>query len=267
MTVVLSPTLAEFLLFQPSRGDPGPPPALLGVPGEVVTLSTADGIRIQSWWYQVARGEPGPAPAVLFLHGNAGDISSRTPIAEGLIGRGLSVLLLDYRGYGGSEGRPSEEGLLQDALAGWDFLLGKVGSPHRIVIFGRSMGGAVAARLAASRDSGGLILESSFTSLLAMGREVYPFLPSFLLSRLKGRFATREWVENVRTSLLVIHGSRDELVPLAMGREIFEAGKEPKEWLPVAGAGHNDVFWVGGSEYFRRIESFVRERGRGGPRD
>jgi len=263
--MVLSPSLAEFLLFQPSRGDPGAPPVLQGVGGRAITLTTADGIDIQAWWYELEVNGGDPAPMVLFFHGNAGDISNRTPIAEGLLREGLSVLLLEYRGYGGSGGKPSEKGLHQDALAGWAFLLEQGGDPERIVIFGRSMGAAVAARLAADHAPGRLVLESAFVSLKAIGKSVYPFLPGFLFSRLNGRFATREWVERVEAPLLVIHGAEDDLVPLTMGREIFDAGRGPKAWLAVGGAGHNDVFWVGGPEYFRRIGDFAREGVGGGP--
>ncbi len=263
--MVLSPFLAEFLLFQPSRGDPGAPPTLQGVAGRAITLTTADGIDIRAWWYELEGNGGDRAPMVLFFHGNAGDISHRTPIAEGLLREGLSVLLLEYRGYGGSGGRPSEKGLHQDALAGWAFLLEQGGGPKRIVIFGRSMGAAVAARLAADNVPGGLVLESAFVSLRAIGHSVYPFLPGFLFSRLEGRFATREWVEKVEAPLLVIHGAEDDLVPPAMGREILDAGRGPKAWLMVPGAGHNDVFWVGGTRYFRRIGDFAREGIGGGP--
>jgi fermentation-respiration switch protein FrsA (DUF1100 family) len=126
------------------------------------------------------------------------------------------------------------------------------------------MGGAVAARLAAAQRPGGIILESAFTSLKAIGRSVYPFLPSFLFARLEGAFETREWIRRVEAPLLVVHGTEDELVPLGMGREIFEAGLGPKQWLAVPGAGHNDMFWVGGAEYFRRIGDFARANLQGG---
>ena len=217
--MVLSPALGEWLLFQPSRQDPGLPPPLQGVEGQNLTLTTGDGIRIRAWWYSLERvGESrSPPPAVLLLHGNAGDIGGRTLLAEGLLAEGLSVLLLEYRGYGGSEGEPSEEGLHEDALTGWRFLLDQVGDPGRIVVFGRSMGGAVAARLAATHPPGALVLESAFTSLADIGKSVHPFLPRFLLSRLTSSFATRKWVEGTHVPLLVIHGTDDELVPLRHG--------------------------------------------------
>ena len=277
--MVFSPSLAEFLLFQPSRGDPGEPPTLSGTLGTSLTLSTSDGVRIQAWWFE-SKGKassaegatldssvssPRPAPAVLFLHGNAGDISDRTPLAEGLLREGLSVLLLEYRGYGGSEGRPSEEGLHLDALAGHAFLVEQVGDANRIVVFGRSMGGAVAAHLAAETPSAGLVLEASFTSLERMGRIVYPILPGFFFRRVRGRFSTLDWVRRVEVPLLVIHGTDDEIVPARFGQELLAAGREPKAWLAVEGAGHNDVYWVGGAPYFQRIGAFVRGCTEGGP--
>jgi len=281
--MVLSPALAETLLFQPSRGDPGPPPTLLGVPGEIVWLEGSDGVRIQSWWFSASPTSPGaesddgsdalsgesgesrggdPAPvsaAVLLLHGNAGDISHRTPMAEGLLGQGISVLLLEYRGYGASQGKPSEAGFLEDAKAGMDFLVEQVGTPDRVVIFGRSMGGAVAAGLARIRPPAALILEASFTSLEAMARKLYPILPGVLFRRLRGQFDTLGQLKGVRSPVLVVHGTRDEIVPFEMGEALLAAVPEPKAWLPVRGAGHNDVFWVGGSEYFNTLGGFIRE--------
>ena len=221
----------------------------------MLTLLTSDGVRIQGWWYDC----PGKGEAVLFLHGNAGDISNRTPLAQGLLQQGFSVLLLEYRGYGGSEGTPGETGLLLDAEAGMDFLEERVGDPGRIVIFGRSMGGAVAAALAAIRPPGVLVLESAFTSLEAMARTLYPFLPRFLFRRLRGRFDTLESVRGVKAPTLVIHGTQDEIVPFSMGEELFAGALEAGGWLPIDGASHNDVFWVGGDAYFGAIGAFVRK--------
>lgn len=274
--MVLSPTLAEKLLFQPARGDPGPPPTLSGVAGERLSLKASDGVKIQAWWFRhpgpgegVRESPQGPAlmppPAVLLLHGNAGDISHRTPLAEGLLREGVSVLLLEYRGYGGSDGQPSEEGFHRDALAGMDFLEGQVGGPEGIVVFGRSMGGGVAAALAAARPPGGLILESAFTSLEAMARTLYPFLPRFLFRRLKGRFDTLEKISAVQAPVFVVHGTRDEIVPFRMGEALFAQASTPKGFYEVKGAGHNDVFWVGGREYFQILARFVRQSVPGAP--
>jgi fermentation-respiration switch protein FrsA (DUF1100 family) len=268
--MVLSPALAEALLFQPSRGDPGPPPVLAGVAGERHYLSAADGVRIQAWWYPI-RGEGGRGasgtgavgPGVLLLHGNAGDVSDRAPLARGLLAYGVSVLLLEYRGYGGSEGSPSEEGVQLDALAGYDFLAERIGGPENVVVFGRSMGGAVAARLAATRPTAGLILDSAFTSLEAMARGLYPFLPGFFFRRLRGRFDTEARVRETPVPVLVVHGTEDEIVPFRMGKELHGAAGPGSVWLEVPGAHHNDVPWVGGERYFRALAAFVRRAARG----
>ncbi len=247
---------------------------LEGVSGEVIRLETSDGISIQAWWFQSPEGPTRetsasvslPPPGVLFLHGNAGDISHRTELARGLLAQGLSVLLLEYRGYGGSHGSPSEEGFRLDANAGYEFLLRRLGDRRRIVVFGRSMGGAVAARLAAEYPPGALILEATFTSLEEMGRSIYPFLPGFLFRRIRGRFDTRSWMSAMECPVLVVHGTRDEIVPIRMGRELLEAVGPRGVWMEIEGAGHNDVFWVGGEAYFREIAEFVKEAGRGEPR-
>jgi pimeloyl-ACP methyl ester carboxylesterase len=271
--MVFSSSLAEALLFQPSKEDPGRPPPLDGLPGQAISLNTADGVVIQAWWYALGGADAGatfrsryPAPAVLFLHGNAGNISHRTPIARGLLRQGLSVLLLEYRGYGGSEGSPTEEGIYLDAIAGHEFLVEAVGDPERIVVLGRSMGGAVAARLAAERAPGGLILESAFTSLYDMARALYPFLPGFLFRRIRGRFDTLKELRRVSSPTLVVHGAEDEVVPIRMGRELFQAIRGAgSQWMEVPGASHNDVFWVGGEEYFRGVGAFAREHTEVGP--
>jgi fermentation-respiration switch protein FrsA (DUF1100 family) len=187
-------------------------------------------------------------------------------MARGLLREGLSVLLLEYRGYGGSEGTPSEDGLSADALAGYEFMVEQVGDPRGIVVLGRSMGGAVAARLVADQPTGGLILESAFTSLGAMARTLYPFLPGFFFRRLRGRFDTLAKVREVEVPVLVVHGAEDEIVPFQMGRVLYDAVEgSDRQWMEVPGAGHNDVFWVGGEGYFRALGAFVRGSARGGP--
>lgn len=252
--VMISPWLAERLLFLPSRRDPGPPPVLAGVAGEDVELDTADGVRVHGWWHS-----PAPdAPAVLFLHGNAGNIANRTPIAEGLVREGVAIFMLDYRGYGRSGGRPTEEGIQRDAEAALSWVSGRVGGEGRVVVHGRSMGGAVAARLALERPVAGLVVESAFTSLEGVSRAVYPFLPPVLLRRLRGRFDTLESIREGRVPTLVIHGTDDELVPFRMGEALREAAGPRARWLPVEGGGHNDVFYVGRAEYFSAIADFVR---------
>jgi fermentation-respiration switch protein FrsA (DUF1100 family) len=257
LLMLISPSLAERFLFLPSRDDPGPPPVVRDVVGRDVVLSAEDGVRVHGWWYEVPMTADRFSPRVLLLHGNAGHIGDRLDLAEGLVVRGISVFLLDYRGYGRSEGRPSEEGVLRDAIAAHAFLAGMEGGTDRVVVFGRSMGGAVGAQLAASVPVAGLILESSFTSLEAMANSLYPILPSILLRRLRGRFSTLESLKKTSIPLLIVHGTEDELVPLRMGLELLEAGGERADWLAVSGAGHNDVFFFGGDLYFSRLATFA----------
>ena len=148
---------------------------------------------------------------------------------------------------------------LMNTTAGMAFLEKRVEDPKRIVVFGRSMGGAVAARLAAAREPGGLILEAAFTSLEDMAKVLYPFFPSFLFRRLKGRFDTRGELRAVGAPTLVVHGTGDEIVPVRMGETLFREASNPSGWLPVEGAGHNDVFWVGGEGYFSSLGAFIRK--------
>lgn len=260
--LMISPRIAERFLFFPSRLDPGPPPRVAGVDGEDVTLVTADGLRIHAWWFEAGRD----SPAVLFLHGNAGTIADRLFQADGLVREGVSVLLLSYRGYGRSEGRPTEAGVTHDAEAGLDWLIGRVGSTDRIVIHGRSLGGAVAGLLVARRsEPAGLILESTFTDLAGIAASVYPFLPRLLLRRLEGHYDTRAAISTARLPVLVIHGAGDELIPASMGRELARAAGGRARLLEIAGAGHNDLPFVAGSDYFEGVAAFVREVTAGGP--
>ncbi len=271
---LFAPTLAERAVFLPSSRDPGPPPTLSGATGQDLELLAADGVRLHAWWYEA---EPG-APAVLLLHGNAGTIGDRLPLALGYLERGISILLLEYRGYGRSEGRPDEAGVLLDALAGWKAAVERAGAPARVVLHGRSLGGAVGAVFLARQQTGadrradipsgsaggapavaGLILESTFTSLEGIAKAAYPFLPSILLVRLRGRFDAGAAVADLDLPLLVVHGSADQLVPVEMGRELHEAAGGPSEWFEIPGAGHNDPFLVGGGLYFDRIAGFVRQ--------
>lgn len=252
--VIVSPALAEHLVFFPARSDPGPAPTLVSVRGRDVTLQAPDGVRLHAWWWD--RGSE--APAVGVFHGNAGNIGGRVGLAEGLVRRGFSVLLLDYRGYGRSEGRPSEEGIYLDGQAAWDFLLDRVGTPDRVALMGRSLGGAVAIRTATERRVGALVVEAAFTSLDEMAGAAYPFLPSFLFTRLRNRFDNLARIPEVGAPVLVIHGENDDLVPPRMGRALFGAAPEPREWYPVEGAGHNDTFAVAGPAYFDRVADFLR---------
>lgn len=259
LALVISPGLVASFLFFPSREDPGPAPVLTGVAGEDVFLTTPDGTRIHGWWHEAGPG----APAVLHLHGNAGNIGGRTPIAAGFLRHGISVFMLDYRGYGRSQGKPVEEGVYEDARTALAWVEERAG-PGGVVLHGASLGGAVAARLASERPHvAGLILESTFTSLEEMAGVAYPFLPTFLRGRLGGQFDTLSLIPGLRMPILLIHGSADTLIPVEMGRVLHRAAADRAsgtraEWFEVQGAGHNDVFPTGGETYVRRMADFVR---------
>ena len=244
--------LVDSVLFQPSRGvdlEPGQ----LGIAGEDVFLESDPGVRIHAFFLPA----PGADRALLFLHGNAGNASHRLPNAAELVALGTHVLLLDYRGYGRSEGSPSEAGVYADARAGLAHLVEERGIPEeRIVLFGRSLGGAVAVDLAQERPLGGLILESTWHSLSGVvSRTLFaPFAPA-----VRKRFASGSKIGNTRSPLLFFHGDRDGIVPYAEGQRLFESAPEPKAFETLRGAGHNDTTMVGGRPYFERIRRFLDE--------
>ena len=245
-------SLVDSLVFHPT---PGADVAFgeLGAEGEEVFLETEDGVRIHAYLLPAT----GATRALLFLHGNAGNASHRLPNAELLRRLGVTVLLLDYRGYGRSEGRPTERGVYADARAGLAHLVDELGFPEpRVALFGRSLGAAVAVELARGRPLAGVILESPFPSLSAMAREVFGtgFGP---LTR--GRFDSLAKVGELKGPLLFFHGDRDEVVPWRLGRALYEAAPEPKRFTTIRGAGHNDTVAVGGEAYFERIGAFLDE--------
>jgi fermentation-respiration switch protein FrsA (DUF1100 family) len=191
----------------------------------------------------------------LFCHGNGGNISHRLDSLVIFHRLGLNVFIFDYRGYGRSRGRPSEQGTERDALGAWRWLTeDKQTDPVTLLIFGRSLGGAIAAELANQRPSAGLILESSFTSFIDIGRAHYPFLPVRLLARY--RYETIKKVAGINIPVLVVHSRQDELVPFSYGQKLFEACSEPKEFLEISG-GHNDGFLLSGDVYVRGLDGFI----------
>ncbi|HUT32053.1 MAG TPA: alpha/beta hydrolase, partial [Planctomycetota bacterium] len=208
-------------------------PRSLGLSYEEVKLQASGGIELSAWFIPCE----GSRGTVLFCHGNAGNISHRLHIIRMFHDLGFGMLIFDYRGYGQSQGSPTEHGTYLDAQAAWDYLVERAVPAERIVIYGESLGGAVAAWLAKENAPGALVLQSTFTSLPDVGARVYPWLPVRLLSRF--RYDARSHVQQVKCPVLVAHGSRDEIVPYALGRKLFEAANEPKEFLEISGS-HND---------------------------
>jgi fermentation-respiration switch protein FrsA (DUF1100 family) len=242
-------------------------PARLGLEADEVHLTPEPGVGLHAWFFpypQPVNQEPvasqtmhipsRPLATLLFCHGNAGNVSHRLENVYYLLQTGFQVLLFDYRGYGHSNGQPSEEGLYRDAISAWTHLVERpdtAGLPR--IIFGRSLGGAVAVDLAMRVAADGLILESTFTSIRTLARLVFP-LP---LPELPVHYDSLSKIGRIRMPLLAIHGQKDELIPLTDGRKLFEAAPEPKTWVPLAGAGHNDTYLVGGEAYFQWLATFA----------
>jgi fermentation-respiration switch protein FrsA (DUF1100 family) len=215
-------------------------------------IKTEDSVTIHAWF---APAESAKATFVV-SHGNAGNISHRSLLLRSLQRHGLNVLMYDYRGYGRSEGTPSEDGIYKDGLAAYDYAanLSEV-KPGRVFLWGTSLGGAVAIDVATHRRAAGLILESTFTSAKDVARIVYPFLPVHLFMHTK--LNSLEKIRTLAIPILLIHGAHDSIIPIGLGRKLFNAANEPKDFYEIPNADHNDTFFMGGDDYFARIDHFV----------
>ncbi len=228
-------------------------PKQAGLAYESVQFTTEDGVRLDGWFVpaEQARG------VLLFFHGNAGNISHRLGSLRMFHDLGLSTFIFDYRGYGRSEGKPSEQGTYRDGEAAWRYLTAERGiAPHSIVYFGRSLGSSIAAHLAMKRAPGVLILESAFPSVPDVGARAYPFLPVRWLARFQ--YDTEAYLKSVSAPLLIIHSRDDEIIPFKFGRTLFAGANEPKQFLEIRG-GHNDGFQLSGSDYVEGIDKFLRD--------
>jgi pimeloyl-ACP methyl ester carboxylesterase len=252
LALLMLSRLIDRVIFQPTPGVDLRPEDL-GVDGEEVFLPAEDGVKIHAFFLP----HPDASRALLFLHGNAGNASHRLPNAAQLLQLRTHVLLLDYRGYGRSEGTPSEDGVYADARAGLAHLIQDRGFPEsRIVVFGRSLGSAVAVDLARDRPLAGLILESTFPSAADVARQL---LGSPVAALVRGRFQSDLKIGRVRCPLLFLHGDRDEIIDFRLGRRLFEMAPGPKAFETIRGAGHNDTTLVGGPPYFARIGRFLEQ--------
>lgn len=218
---------------------------------EPVSFETTDSVTLFGWFIprQNARG------TVVVFHGNAGNISHRLEIIQLFHRLGLNTFIFDYRGYGQSEGRPSEHGQYLDAEAAWLYLFHSRHIPsEEMVLFGRSLGGPIAAWLAQKHNPGALIIESSFTSIPELAAELYPHFPVKLLCRY--RYNTAEYIARINCPILIIHDVNDELIPFRHGQKLFEIAHEPKEFLKTIGT-HNELDRVSKEKYERSIKSFI----------
>jgi len=215
-------------------------------------IKTDDSVKIHAWF---APAESAKATLVI-SHGNAGNISHRYLLLRSLQRHGFNALMYDYRGYGRSEGTPNENGIYKDGLAAYDYAVTlPEAKPGRVILWGTSLGGAVAIDVATQRQVAALILESTFTSAADVACVVYPFLPVQFFMHTK--LNSIEKITTLTIPILVIHGAHDSIVPIGLGRKLYNAANEPKDFYEILNADHNDTFFIGGDEYFARIDRFV----------
>ena len=226
-------------------------PSDVGLAFQPVKLHTADGETLHGWFIPApqARG------TLLYLHGNGGNIGHRLDPIAVFHGLGLNILIIDYRGYGASTGTPSEEGTYQDALAAWNYLTQEKGlRSEQIVLFGESLGGSIAAWLAARHTPTALVMYASFTSVPDMAQQLYPMFPARWLARY--RYDTRAALGKVTCPVLIMHSSEDEIIPFSHGQALFAAARGPKRLVELRG-GHNDALLVSRDVYAREVGRFV----------
>ncbi len=230
-------------------------PADIGLPFSPLKLTATDG-EILDGWFVPAGTKRGTRGLVIFFHGNAGNIAHRLDYLRMFHDLGLATLIIDYRGYGLSSGRPSEEGTYLDANAAWRHSTQVLGFPaERIVLFGESLGGGVAAHLAVEHRPAALVLASTFTSVPDMGAELYPFLPIRLLARI--RYDSLGRLSQINCPLLVIHSRNDDIIPFVHGRRLFDAARPPKQFLEIEG-GHNEGFVFAREHWVKQLDAFLR---------
>lgn len=229
-------------------------------PWETVTFQTRDGVRLSAWFFPAPTNAPLRELAVLVNHGNGGNISHRLPLYSLLLELGVNVLAYDYRGYGQSEGHPNEQGTYLDAEAAADWLGDRGFPPPRIVAFGESLGGGVAAELAVRRPGlRGLILQSTFTSLLDLGSELFPILPVRTIARY--HYDTLAKLPGIQVPVLFLHSRQDTLIPFHHAERNVAAAREPKRLREIHG-DHNDQPSVDPELFSNALREFLTAPGR-----
>ncbi len=229
-------------------------PSQMSLPYEDVYFKTSDGITLNGWWLK----NPGATSTLLFMHGNAGNISDRLLKVKSFYDLGLNVFIFDYRGYGKSEGKPSEQGLYIDGQAAYDYLKSRTDMDMgRVIVYGASLGGGVSVDLAVHRPVVALVIDSSFTSAQDMAKLLYPHLPSFLISI---KFNSMAKVGHLAMPKLFLHSPDDHVVPFDMGRRLYEAAAEPKTFMRVHG-GHNDAQIATDPQAAKEFVQFLKSAG------
>lgn len=230
------------LMYHPDNNQPVLSDA--GLPDmAAVSLATADGLELLAWYRAPSREG---APSLIYFHGNAGNIGDRGYKVRPYLDAGFGVLLVSWRGYGGNPGSPTEEGFYDDARAALDFIEAEGVTPGRVILYGESIGGGPAVQLATERDIGALVLEAPFTSAADVAQRVYWFLPARYL--LLDRYESKSKIAEIDAPLFIVHGERDQVVPVDMGRSMLAAANQPKDGRFFPSAGHNDLYDYGAAE-------------------
>lgn len=215
------------------------------------SFTTSDGVRLHAWLFRAAHAD---APVLIWFHGNAGNLTGRAPVAAGLAQHGITSFVFDYRGFGRSDGAPSERALFDDSLAAYDFV--KTLFPrNQIILYGESLGGPYAGWVATKRKASCIVIENSFPSLSAMGNAMYHPVPLGYL--VAGSLTTARWINQSELPTLVMHGKHDQVIPFELGKELFDTLRVPKEFFVSERAGHSEIPYAEGERYYSAITTFA----------
>lgn len=222
---------------------------------EEVFFKNADGQVLHGWYF------PGGAPnrTLIYYHGNAGNIGDRLPKIRKLYGIGMNIFLFDYRGYGGSEGRPSIDGLVADSLTAYRYVLSREDvDPNHIILYGESLGGAMALEVAVQERYKAIILEGTFTSVKEMAKSAYPFLPAMLAPDI---YRNINLIRELHEPLLLLHGTEDRTVPYFMSEKLYQAAPQPKRFVSFEGCDHSNLHELKSQQYVQAIQEFLAQSG------
>jgi fermentation-respiration switch protein FrsA (DUF1100 family) len=229
------------------------PPAQAGLVGvDERVLKTPDGAQVIAWYGKARPGQP----TILYFHGNAGSLAARAPRIERFMGEGWGVYMMSYRGYSGGTGSPTEVHNVADARLAYGALVLEGVEPSSIILYGESLGSGIAVRIAAERPVAGVVLDAPYTSIVDVAAQAYPFLP--VRQVLADRYETAKYIAQVRAPLLVLHGERDEVIPVAMGRELVRLANEPKRLVTFPAGGHSDLY-IDGNNALQAMRDWIAE--------
>ena len=241
-------------VYHPTR-DAESTPDDVGRPAEEIWLNTSDGLRLHAWFFAAEKASPRARFVMLFCHGNGGNLTSRPGYYRAILETGVSLLTFDYRGYGRSDGQPSEAGTYTDAATAYQWLRTRGFAPEHILVWGESLGGGIASQLAATERVGGLVLQSTFTSIPDIGAELFPWLPVKLISRIK--YDTLSRLPEIPCPVVVMHSRADTTIGFHHGERNFAVAREPKAFVEIGG-DHNDALLANRTAYVAGAERVVQ---------